>query len=155
MFLRPIYDPFVKTWGYSCLAIGYGCLLMSFATLPVGQGLVGRAMRSPPARLLAWLGVYSYSIYLWHIDYQNLVSYLATRWAVPWGNSITLSLLRDFWVLVYMIGSVALGIVAGRLVEQPVLAWRDRVYPSRTRSTPAPVAQPPTSRPVVVPVAAD
>jgi peptidoglycan/LPS O-acetylase OafA/YrhL len=127
MFLLELGSPFVKTFGYTFLALGYGCLLMVFVTTQPGVGRGGWLVASRGARCLAWVGVWSYSIYLWHGDLHFLFTFLAAHGAalVAW---------TDLWQVTYLGASVGLGALLGHLVEKPVLAWRDRIYPSRTRS---------------------
>jgi peptidoglycan/LPS O-acetylase OafA/YrhL len=123
-FLNLGSSPFVPTFGYTCLALGYGCLLLAFVTIEPGEGRLGRAMGSRPAGVLAWVGLWSYSIYLWHVELSVLVGALAGRA----GSGVP----RDVWVAMYLAASVGLGVVMGRLIERPFLALRDRLFPSRT-----------------------
>lgn len=120
-------DPFVKTFGYTMLALGYGCILLSIVATPLGEGGLGRALDSRPARALAWIGVWSYSIYLWHMDLVPLFGDLGARQGGRW---------IGLWDLGFIAASIGLGVVMGRLVERPALAWRERHYPSRS---PAPL----------------
>src|SRR5262249_26309589 len=64
--------------GYSALYVGYGCILLAILSTPVGVGIAGRALKSLPARCIAFIGFYSYPIYLWHVDCGTLpLRYLA------------------------------------------------------------------------------
>lgn len=90
--------------------------------------LVAATVRQAIASLLAWIGVYSYSIYLWHLAVK--------RWGVP---PIVHALgwqangLAAFGV--YAIASLLVGATLARLIEIPTLAVRERWLPV------APVAQ--------------
>ena len=137
MFLKELDTPFVKTFGYTCLALGYGCLLLVFVTTETGAGWFGRAMTTRAAKVLAWIGFWSYSIYLWHIELTNLASYLASRdpaFNEAWQGNVWSSWLRlpDFWLGVYLVVSIGFGVLLGHLVERPMLSLRDRLYPSRS-----------------------
>lgn len=74
---------------------------------------------------LATLGTFSYSVYLWHMALM--------RWAIP--------PLRDAGVpwsvrtLIYIVGAFVIGIAMAKLLELPVLKFRDRKYPSRSIGT--------------------
>ena len=73
---------------------------------------------------MALVGVHSYSIYLWHGLVEEVgMGALRTVWSGP------------FWAefLVYLVGSIAVGIVMAKLVELPVLHWRDRLIPARAK----------------------
>jgi len=81
----------------------------------------------PLGSLLAKVGFYSYSIYLWHMPVKDwglkaLEHYL--KHPLPFG-----------WVLlIYLGGSLFLGIAMGKLIEWPFLRLRDRYFPSRSLS---------------------
>ncbi|HET7544018.1 MAG TPA: acyltransferase [Polyangiaceae bacterium] len=113
----------------SCLFLGYGLLLVTFIhRLPQG-GLVERFKTTWLARLVASIGTYSYSIYLWHRDTSNSIC------------EFTRDLLRSLrmpgelvWsaqLLTYVVVSILGGVIMGRLVEVPALRLRDRLFPSR------------------------
>jgi peptidoglycan/LPS O-acetylase OafA/YrhL len=115
---------FLITFGLTIGYVGIGALLMaavyseSLAT-PSKPG-VGHAAR----RVLAWLGRNSYGIYLWHLA--------VAVWAVG-KLKVLLGPATPYSVelMIYFLGSIALGAVATRLVERPLLEWRDRWRPSR------------------------
>ena len=99
------------------------------------------AALSLPAKVVAWIGFYSYSIYLWHVN--------PARYAlIDWLRAYTQS-----WVIltcVYIMVSLILGVVLGKLVEWPMLRLRDRLFPaqvfspnvgSTTRTLPRPGAE--------------
>ncbi len=100
------YDRFNYTFGFTCLYLGFGCMLCV-------------ALRSPPPKQFgiivpacASVGRYSYSIYLWHI---------------PW--LILISRLKLLSSALYLIGAIAAGVVAARCVEVPSQRWRERLAP--------------------------
>jgi len=138
MLFQPLGTPFVKTFGFLMLALGYGCILLAFVSTPLGEGVFGRALDSAVARGLAWVGFWSYSIYLWHMDLEYLFQALTTRAGGRW---------FDLWVLAYLAASIGLGVFMGRLVEGPALAWRDRHFPSRSPAPPLSLAPEPGRRP--------
>ena len=74
------------------------------------------------ARGLAAIGAYSYSIYLWHLPVRFwLVAELEKHTGIQnWG----------FYAIVYYGGSIAVGIAFAKLIEYPVLRFRDRVLPT-------------------------
>ncbi len=108
------------TIGFTLLYLGFGGAVLVAGAFPrVGE-------TNPIARAVAWLGVYSYSIYLTH----SVVMKLPYLGRVP-------AFLRDhvadsawtarvgFWVL-----SIATGYLVSHLIEQPVIRLRSRWLPS-------------------------
>jgi len=107
----------MHTWGVTVLYLASG-LLVAKAVAFEGSGPV-QAM----ANFLAGIGVYSYSIYLWHMFYQERVlSHLHI-------TSFTL------WCALYLPGAILFGIVAAKIIEFPVLRFRDRVFPRSSKSS--------------------
>lgn len=75
--------------------------------------------------LVAFVGVYSYSIYLWHLMIPlHLQGFLHLFLPAP--GQFTF-----FWS--YVLISLAVGIVFSKLIEYPVLRIRDRLFPSSVR----------------------
>ena len=134
----------IRTVGYAMLYLGYGAILVAFLYCPADSRIVALCLRSPPARVLAFIGFYSYSIYLWHIELghlpiEKLMGHAALsawppefQWAAP--------------TALYLVTAVVAGLVAGKLIEQPALALRDYLFPaSRNPSTPLSVSLAPTA----------
>jgi peptidoglycan/LPS O-acetylase OafA/YrhL len=124
----------MRTIGFNATAVG--------AALLVAVAVSHDWPDTPPIRLLATIGVDSYSIYLWHLFVPQL--------AILGGLVLTGEMLDpSVLLIVYLVGSVLLGIVAARIVEGPVLRLRDRVWPSRVGGMPSVAAMPcaPTAGP--------
>src|SRR5437667_1425759 len=68
------------------------------------------------SRALAWVGLYSYSIYVWHVVAMLFLPRLPNRW---------------FRFPVYFAIAVGFGVLMAKLIEVPTLALRDRLFPSR------------------------
>ncbi len=113
----PFENRNMHTWGLTVIYLGAGCLVAKAVAFD-GPGPI-RVLSS----LLARIGVYSYSIYLWHIFYtQRVLGHLRITSRVLW-----------FWC--YFIGALVFGIAAAKAVEILVLRFRDRVFPHSSRST--------------------
>lgn len=116
-FFLPEVHPFMHTLGFTGLYLGFGGVLL--------VSLYGK-WRGRPGWLvggLAWVGAYSYGIYLWHMfarTYGLMALEGVLRRPLPYGVGLA----------VYLAGSVALGWATSRLVERPALALRERLFPA-------------------------
>lgn len=81
------------------------------------------------AGVMARIGFYSYSIYLWHMPVAVFsLPFFQHHLGLPRGTWIS--------VLVFTVTSCVVGIVMAKLIEMPVLGIRDRWLPSRSRDLP-------------------
>lgn len=99
------------------LATGSVALLMAARAQAssdfVASGFIG---------LMAAAGACSYSTYLWHMPVEIVASRISEKW---FGGSCLA------YLPLYLLGSLLVGHLMFRLIEQPVLAIRDRISPSR------------------------
>lgn len=115
-FLWPIETRFIHTFGLTLFYLGSGMLLVS---------LLGSIPNNAFARPLAAVGRTSYSIYLWHLP--------ALIWMVPLIEiALGFALPPRAALVTYLCGACLTGAVMARIVEFPVLAARDRWFPSRS-----------------------
>lgn len=121
---------FMWTVGLTLLYFGYGLLLLSFLKTRVDEGVAGRMLASGTAKVVAWIGFYSYTIYLWFgIVGDKLTAALFRH--IPIHNA-GLNWMAQFVVFVAL--SALSGFVAAKLVDAPVSKIRERVFPSRIGS---------------------
>jgi peptidoglycan/LPS O-acetylase OafA/YrhL len=123
MALFPLYEsPLPVTVGFTLLYLAFGGLVAVAATAPDlwRKSLVGR--------FLAFLGVYSYTIYLAHSVMSRLPGWQRLEWVIPalWGRRA-----------LYFYGAVALGVLVSHAVERPFLRLRGRLFPSATEESAA------------------
>jgi peptidoglycan/LPS O-acetylase OafA/YrhL len=114
----PVENRNVHTWGFTVIYLGSGCLVAKAIAFE-GRGLI-RVISG----LLARIGVYSYSIYLWHIFFQQHVLRYFHITSQP----------LSYWC--YFSGAILFGIAASEVIEIPVLRFRDRVFPRSSGVTP-------------------
>jgi peptidoglycan/LPS O-acetylase OafA/YrhL len=114
--LRLETSPLIYTVGFTLFYVGSAALLSGMLLLPVP--------RNPVTRLFNYVGVRSYSIYLWHVP--------ALLWTPELLQKIT-GQPAPFMLkaIVYLVGSFLLGIVAANAIELPVMRLRDRWFPSK------------------------
>jgi peptidoglycan/LPS O-acetylase OafA/YrhL len=131
--------PFIYTAGFTLFYLGGGLVLAAM--------VVRKSSPGPVLTLLAFIGSYSYSIYLWHVPFKDwlvsplvhffgLDAYMAIQ-EVPLGglpSRIVFVFATASYVAfesLYVCGSLLFGIAMGKLLEYPVLHLRDRIFPSR------------------------
>jgi peptidoglycan/LPS O-acetylase OafA/YrhL len=105
-----------RIFGFILVYLGAGCLLLSSFSLdyyPCPFFI----------KWLAWLGKYSYSVYLWHffVGY-HFYPLLEVKLDNMFGWIIN--------ALLYFVSSWGFGIVMARIIEFPALRCRDRWFPS-------------------------
>ena len=109
-------DPFMVTAGFSLVAWGFALLLLCVLSPAKPATVSSRA-----GRAMVRLGQHSYAFYLWHApviaggDALKLYGQ-----AHGWSMSILLMLVLTFGA------SLVMAFVTTRLIEMPVLRWRDR-----------------------------
>jgi peptidoglycan/LPS O-acetylase OafA/YrhL len=107
----------VQTFGLTGLLLGFS-LIVAWSVSRTPKSSIGRVLTTVAARV----GIYSYSIYLWHMLIGEL---FLTRFK--------LSALM-FWICIT--ATIVVGIVMAHLVEMPYLSLRDKLFPSPTSRRP-------------------
>jgi peptidoglycan/LPS O-acetylase OafA/YrhL len=103
------------TYGFTVLYAGFGALMLGMLSLRMESW--PKSLQAVP-RALAYIGGFSYSIYLWHIPFL-IVLFKTSVLKVPYLGLTT-----------FVVGSIVLGIVMSKLIEIPAIRLRDRLYPS-------------------------
>ena len=129
---------FVVTVGFTLIAVGYASLLLVVVTTQPDLASAGGLRLRWPTRVLAYIGVYSYSIYLWHILAGRLP-------ATVLAGSAALAFLRPEakWVVVmgvYVLLGLGAGIIMGKAIELPALRLRERLFPATPQAAAAHLA---------------
>lgn len=135
----------IHTIGYTMAYLAAGIIVVLVLEMPEGSAISRWPGAAAAGSFLAWIGFYSYSIYLWHMLFR------------VWGERGLEFILGGapgfaFGTAFYMAGSVLLGAALARLVETPTLALRDRWFPSRTAAKTAAPRLTPQPRPQAAPV---
>lgn len=125
-FFSPVGE-FMDTLGLTLLYVAFGMVLVWAVERP--------ASRNPGARLLAWIGRYSYSIYLWHLP----------LWAFLYAGTIDFAFFAKGVVV-----SILFGCVMAKVVEIPGLKIRDKFFPAASRRTAVILPEQPSLTPVAV-----
>lgn len=136
-------SPLVWTIGITMLYVGYGSILLAFVYTRPGEGLLGKAFKSPLASGLAWIGVFSYSIYLWQVDLaHDPLQWVMYKWIGPIGERpLHFKHASLVWFVItsaYVTAAVLGGVLMAKLIEMPMLSLRERLFPRQERATPMP-----------------
>ena len=126
--------PYVMPIGPTLLYLGYGSILIAVVSTPIGEGWPGKILGSFPARLIAFIGVYSYPIYLWHLD----LAQAPLLWLLKTSAGREPSASRSAGVVftsAYLALATGVGIVMSLAIERPTLALRDRLFPETSPLT--------------------
>lgn len=118
-------------FGFSLLSIASVILIIALSDWP---NLESNAL----IKFTAMVGSYSYSIYLWHMLLMLVFNSFAKRaWPYMWPE------INAFLCLTWMFAG---GIVLAKLIEMPVLAFRDRIFPSFSARAASPHSYPSISK---------
>ena len=80
--------------------------------------------------LLARVGFHSYSVYLWHMPVQTLLMPYLRRLLGLSRDSTDVTFVLS--TTLYLVTALAVGVAAGRVIEQPFLRLRNRLFPARS-----------------------
>ncbi|MGA2232637.1 MAG: acyltransferase [Tepidisphaeraceae bacterium] len=128
MFFFDAGSAFVCTVGYTLLYLGYGLLLTVTVHTPLDKTLPGKLLSSRAAKTIGFIGFYSYSIYLWFLDFaQEPLRRLIEHHPLHLPDSI----LWPAEMAAYVALALAVGVIAAKLIEFPALTLRDRIFPAR------------------------
>jgi peptidoglycan/LPS O-acetylase OafA/YrhL len=113
----PSTDPIVYTVGFTLVYIAFGTMLLLsiYKETDKRRAAPGAALRG-----IAWMGTYSYTLYLWHVPLAQVFAGIASRY--PTVNPYLLH-------AIYFATSLVAGVAASKLVEIPCLKLRERLFP--------------------------
>lgn len=112
-------NPLVYTFGFTLCYLSFGSVLL--ITLYKDKPGIR------PGRVEQWIGgmgVYSYSLYLWHVPLAMVFAAINRRT----GGSINAYALHA----IYFATSLAVGIGLAKLIEMPILKLREKLLPARS-----------------------
>lgn len=119
---------FMVSFGLTLIYMGFGgVLVLSLYPSPTAISCRGR-LAGRAGNILAYVGAYSYSIYLWHVA--------VVVHAMPVLVSISPHLQAQATFTVLYVGfSIGFGILMARVIEFPALALRNHLFPEIARPT--------------------
>ena len=114
----PKPSPAMLTIGFTVLYLGAGAFIL------LVSGHAGRVKGWIPFKVVAWLGFYSYTIYLWHLSVREPIRNILGR----------LRMGSVYWWLgpiLDSVAAVAIAVIASRALEWPILKMRDKLMPEK------------------------
>jgi peptidoglycan/LPS O-acetylase OafA/YrhL len=109
------HSPYMATIEYTINYIDFGALMLAI------HGYQGHLVGTGAYRIMAWIGRYSYEIYLWHLSVREPLAHLAEHLDPRVG-----------WVALLVaqyVCAIILGVLVTEIVEFPMLKVRDRLFP--------------------------
>ncbi|MEI8195594.1 MAG: acyltransferase [Phycisphaerae bacterium] len=126
-------NAWVPAIGFTMLYLGYGCILLAALAMRIDWLSQARGLLKIPAhalRAIAWVGLFSYPIYLWHLDLGRFpVLYLLDTEVL---DRLPAELRWLLATTLYLSLAIAGSALIGKLIERPMLLLRDRLFPGRT-----------------------
>jgi peptidoglycan/LPS O-acetylase OafA/YrhL len=120
----------LETSGFS-YTIGFTIFYLMFGGLVLAARAHPNFGSSGPLRLLAWMGIYSYTIYLAH----------SVVYELPGSSTLRLAIISRFGTagdqVAFLVSSIVLGVIISHLIERPFLRLRAKWLPTSRVSAPA------------------
>ena len=107
---------FMNTIGLSLVNLGFALILLLALNLENDLQHAGMKFLRAPLHMAAFIGLHSYSVYLWHLNAKSLLYHY-------------LHLDEKIMTVLYVLFATALGIGMSYLVEQPLLKLRKKRFP--------------------------
>ncbi len=124
-------DRWISVVGFVLFYLGSGLLIIAAVRLKTTESKV--------IQVMAGLGAASYSIYLWHVPIATLGYRLFSKATGIESYAV--------YLLIAVVGACLFGWVLNRIIENPVLRVRDRLFPEHSNA----ITMPPANVVVAVP----
>ena len=109
---------FMNTTGLTLVNCGF--MILVFLSLDLAKGLQGSLKHLRfPAKTLAFIGLHSYSVYLWHLHAKDVLYHY-------------FSFDEKLMTVLYVLFAIITGIGMSFLVEKTCLKLREMLYPGKT-----------------------
>ena len=110
-------NTFMLTFGFNLFHLGCALAILLMLMNENEKLPKKTSMLSKLKSMISLIGVYSYTIYLWHMPVQNILQrYIPNLFLES---------------VIYILTSVIVGIGMSLLVEKPMLVLRDKYFPSK------------------------
>ena len=105
----------MTAYGHTLIHWGFAGLILLTVVSDWFDNIHENPYSAPFAKTLAWIGVYSYAIYVWHLFVRHVEDKIG-------GDGLT-------YESAYLLLSIFLGAFLSWLIEYPLLRVRDRLFP--------------------------
>jgi peptidoglycan/LPS O-acetylase OafA/YrhL len=126
---------FMNSIGHTLMYLGFGGLLMLFVYSPSFTLQVKRITGERLFSAVSHVGLYSYSIYLFHMLVHTHLHKIVYKW-------LELDIHFRIYFVFYFAFSIITGVIIARMLEFPILRLREKMFPkykpARQRTVPAP-----------------
>ena len=128
LFVMPVFiwdmkTFFISTFGHTLLYLGFGIVLGSMI---VFSGTIENIMKITRLallfKLIAWIGIYCFGIYLFHLK----IGFIVSNWIRV---HIISSLPQTGYFAIYLAANICAGVFFTWLIERPFLHLRTRYFP--------------------------
>lgn len=116
--------PFLATLGLSIIALSFGGTLAALIAHEDSEALLKRLFGTKFVDIIAKIGTFSYAIYLFHM----MIIWYIEPFKSSGPHNTWAS--RANFLIVFGV-TCLVGLLATKYIEQPILRWRDRVFPSK------------------------
>lgn len=126
---------FIRTIGLTGTYVGSAAFLVAAYNTSAQDFGRWRRLAVPLATFVAWIGLYSYAIYLWHVTAMGILEREVGSRLLPDASVAPMGT----WLIGAIVacgGAVIAGVVMTKLVEWPALRLRERFFPSRLTPLP-------------------
>jgi peptidoglycan/LPS O-acetylase OafA/YrhL len=114
----PKSSPVMLSVGFTILYLGSGAFILLIT------GHAGKVKEWRLFKFVAWIGFYSYSIYLWHFSVREPIQKFLSR---------HLSVDISWWLAPFVeaVAAIIVSVAISRMIEWPILKMRDRLMPEK------------------------
>jgi peptidoglycan/LPS O-acetylase OafA/YrhL len=123
LFSFPLRGVAMFSLGLSASYLGFGILMVLMLCVPS----LAKSKVTFRSRFLCFIGVHSYSIYLWHVPVEKILKLID-----PFSTLTTAGYLGS--VALYVSTSIFIGVLMAKAIELPIIKIRNRKFPSRSGS---------------------
>ncbi|HLO57896.1 MAG TPA: acyltransferase [Bacteroidales bacterium] len=105
---------FMNTIGLTTVNLGFGLLVLFSLNAFKISNQIFLPITKIPFMIICFIGIHSYSIYLWHLMSEKIVRLMDCN--------------QQYYFILFLIVSISLGVTMSYAIEKPFLGLRDIIY---------------------------